>query len=374
MRTTPVVLLAATAAACAVPTDDAAPDRPDGGALALSTDDARVPPRGCTVTTSCVDGKPLARVACLSVPSGHVVHNHERRFENQGRHVYYDIADPWEGEHVAGMCPAEVPLLDPGSCQIFRMQVDLPDACQGRWYEATGLPVAIPNLESVSSDLIAAPRPAALVEVDVAHTWRDYIYAELAPPGRDPVVLHNYQLGLTPDLRRRYFVSDVSTGQVPRWSLRVTDGSDDEDGALRGFRVRPVARCESSAACQHLDTTCRTSDIGSSARDVPDRGTVEATLFVDEAGVTGEVLVDVWLDHARSNDLEITLRAPDGRTAHVWERAGGDSTFPRTRTFAVGDLAGVARQGTWRLTVHDRRAGVTGRLSGFQVRTSPICL
>jgi hypothetical protein len=99
MRTTPVVFLAATAAACAVPTDDAAPDRPDGGALALSTDDARVPPRGCTVTTSCVDGEPLARVACLSVPSGHVVHNHERRFENQGRHVYYDIADPWEGEH-----------------------------------------------------------------------------------------------------------------------------------------------------------------------------------------------------------------------------------------------------------------------------------
>jgi subtilisin-like proprotein convertase family protein len=377
MRVVIVVSMLVLGAACADPVDAPPELGPDAGASADPVTDKAATSQCFLESPTCSRGEARVEVRCeLTWTPGQPapeVHTHHQRLAAGSGLVRYPIDEPWTGEHVVGICPPGADLLDPARCQIKRLPVTLPSACSYPWRADTGTPIALPSAGMLARSLFGGRRRGAIVEVDVEHPRRDDLGAAVMDPWSRSHVIHDFEPGLTPDLRRRVFVEQTEVRSAPSWTLRVTDGSGAATGTLRGWRVKPVALCESDAACPHLGTTCRTSDHGGAARAIPDRGTLEQTLVVDEPGVAGHVLVDLDIDHPRARDLEILLRAPDGRTTHLWERTGTGG-FPASLGELVGDLAGASRQGTWTLIVHDRAVGQTGTLRGWDVKTTPVCL
>jgi subtilisin-like proprotein convertase family protein len=361
-------------AACADPVDAVDEAGPDAGAAAAEGVAGKAATSQCFLEApTCSRGEVRCELHWTPGQPPPEVHTHHERLAAGNGLVRYSIGEPWTGEHVVGICPPGVTLLDPARCRIQRLQVTLPSACSYPWRADQATPIAIPGEGTLTRTLYGGRRRGAIVEVDVAHPSRDDLGATVTDPWRRAHVIHDFEPGLTPDLRRRVFVEQFEAHSSPAYTLRVTDGSRDGTGTLRGWRVKPVALCESSAACPHLGTTCRTSDDSGPSRAIPDGGTLEQTLIVDEPGVAGYVMVDLDIDHARARDLEVLLRAPDGRTTHLWERTGTGG-FPSTLGRFVGDLAGVSRRGTWTLVVHDRAAGQTGTLRGWQLQTTPVCL
>jgi subtilisin-like proprotein convertase family protein len=378
MRAPIVVSMALLAsAACADPVDGLDELGPDAAAASDPVATKAATSQCFLESPTCSRGEARVDVRCeLTWTPGQPppeVHTHHERLAAGSGLVRYTIEEPWTGEHVVGICPPGADLLDGARCRIQRLQVTLPAACSYPSRADMATPLAIPSAGTLTRSLLGGRRRGAIVEVDVAHPSRADLGASVLDPWAGVHVIHHFEPGLTPDLRRRAFVELAEVRSSPGWTLRVTDGDGAATGTLRGWQLKPVALCESDAACPHLGTTCRTSDHGGAARAIPDRGTLEQTLVVDEPGVAGHVLVDLDIDHPRARDLEILLRAPDGRTTHLWERTS-IGAFPSSPDEFVGDLAGVSRRGTWTLIVHDRAAGQTGTLRGWDLRTTPVCL
>jgi WD40 repeat protein len=89
-------------------------------------------------------------------------------------------------------------------------------------------------------------------------------------------------------------------------------------------------------------------------------------LFVDEPGRAGSFQFRVTVDHPRTSDLLVRLRAPSGAAAEValLPRDGVLEQFAFTASADNGlaRLADEAITGQWELTVFDRLSGETGRL------------
>ncbi len=83
--------------------------------------------------------------------------------------------------------------------------------------------------------------------------------------------------------------------------------------------------------------------------------------------VTG-VTVSLNVTHTWIGDLLITLTAPDGRVATVWNRAGG-SADNIVGDFDLGSaFNGLNTKGIWTLTVKDLATGDTGTLNQWQLK------
>jgi subtilisin-like proprotein convertase family protein len=94
-------------------------------------------------------------------------------------------------------------------------------------------------------------------------------------------------------------------------------------------------------------------------------------LFVDEPGRAGQFQLRLTVDHRRTSDLLIRLRAPSGAAAEVSlaERAGGLEQFVYMASADNGlaRLADESITGQWELTVFDRLSGETGRLVSWGI-------
>jgi len=89
-------------------------------------------------------------------------------------------------------------------------------------------------------------------------------------------------------------------------------------------------------------------------------------LFVDEPGLAGMFQLTVTVEHGRTSDLLVRLRAPSGATAEVGlgRRDGGLEQFIFTASVQNGllRLADESILGQWEVTVFDRLSGESGRL------------
>jgi len=99
---------------------------------------------------------------------------------------------------------------------------------------------------------------------------------------------------------------------------------------------------------------------------------LERTLRVEGGGSAGELELSVALAHPKSAELTLTLTAPSGASATLTlpPNAAQDDNYvldarPGTPLAALAD---EERQGEWRLTLLDRRAGNAGSLVGWGLR------
>jgi len=100
---------------------------------------------------------------------------------------------------------------------------------------------------------------------------------------------------------------------------------------------------------------------------IPDLGSVSATLALPAGLLTDRVEVDLWVQHAKIGQLQVTLTSPDGTQSLLMHNPGTSQsnllfTFSSTRDW--GELSG----GNWTLTVADTVAGTTGTLAGWAIR------
>jgi subtilisin-like proprotein convertase family protein len=378
MKTTILLSSAVLAFGCvddriAVEADGGTSDQVQGTFARATVDRCRVTSVTCSAAVFSCTGLP---------PGGDLV--------DQWRRVYpvdasgartYTINNPWNGRYATGSCPpGAAGNVDAGfgGCEVELDDVTLPATCNTGTQRSEATPVSIPGNDpagiGVELGVIAAPRrPRMLLDVDVYHPNRgDLGVRVLRPNGGAPVTLHDYTGGGLDDLQRRYIVdSPVTTNG--RWTLIAADGSRPGTGIVRSWSLRPVAACAASLACDAgLTEYCVASDVATMNRTIPDEGAVEATVDIAKAGLAGRIRLSVDIEHGRASDLEISLRAPGGRLAKVWERAGGSSDFV-SETFEVDHLAGVPRSGTWRLQVRDRSSGEVGTLRRLELRIEPAC-
>ncbi|HZF31690.1 MAG TPA: AAA-like domain-containing protein [Gammaproteobacteria bacterium] len=93
---------------------------------------------------------------------------------------------------------------------------------------------------------------------------------------------------------------------------------------------------------------------------------------VDDDGSAGPFELTVAVRHPASNELQLTIAAPNGATATVRAPLGAaDQTeelvFSAAEGSTLAALADENRRGVWRLTVVDRRSGNAGSLTGWKL-------
>jgi subtilisin family serine protease len=109
---------------------------------------------------------------------------------------------------------------------------------------------------------------------------------------------------------------------------------------------------------------------------IPD-ATGSATATTTVSGFTGFLsTVEVWveIDHPDPRQLRLTLTGPDGASVVLQDRSGSlerpiNVVYGRTESslFPLTAFRGRPANGTWKLTVQDLVAGVTGRILHFSV-------
>ncbi|MFL5340207.1 MAG: S8 family serine peptidase [Gemmataceae bacterium] len=126
---------------------------------------------------------------------------------------------------------------------------------------------------------------------------------------------------------------------------------------------------------------------------IPDRGKVTSTLGVNSDLTIGRLSVKLSITHPKDSDLKITLTAPWGASFVLTNREGGsghnyNTVFDDRATTPIGKgtapflgwfkpeqtlaaSAGKNARGTWTLTVEDRAAGNTGKLTGWSITVEP---
>ena len=143
------------------------------------------------------------------------------------------------------------------------------------------------------------------------------------------------------DWDRGQIVGVDETQRLYRLPLTAVDGSGTDRGPVN---ARPLT--SSLTALQHVGVT---------------RG-----FFVDEPGRAASLQLRLTVEHGRTSDLLVRLRAPSGAAAELGlpRRDGGLEQFVFTGSVQNGlmSLAGESIIGQWELTVFDRLSGESGRL------------
>jgi subtilisin-like proprotein convertase family protein len=188
----------------------------------------------------------------------------------------------------------------------------------------------------------------------------------LIAPSGDAVVLHDRQGGRADNLRRTYDV--LSTPQLRSligksitgdWTLHVQDLARRDRGHLTGwgFEIRGLV-----TDTIHLEQ--------SPGRTIPDRDPNGITQRINTtaAGRIGDISAFVDITHTYIRDLIVTLTSPEGTSAHLHYRSGGDAdniikTYTAATVPGLGDMAGQRIRGTWRLKVADVAAADLGKLN-----------
>jgi hypothetical protein len=141
-------------------------------------------------------------------------------------------------------------------------------------------------------------------------------------------------------------------------ALTVAAGPDLVGATIPGDRLRPTqvrtARVQAGRRADNLN--------------IPDNNTGGAissfVLDVPTDAVVTNIDVTAELNHPRAADLEIAIKAPDGRE-HLVVAPGRlpNNTGPLPIAYSTAGLAGVAASGSWQLLVRDRVANVGGVVS-----------
>ena len=129
---------------------------------------------------------------------------------------------------------------------------------------------------------------------------------------------------------------------------------------------------------------------GDVPQSIPDRSTIESSLFVPDSLTIGDIDVELDISHTRDQDLDVYLIAPDLTRIQLFTDVGGggdnfsgttlDDEAPNSITAGTapftgsyrpeGDLAafdGKDAQGEWKLEISDDKRRQTGTLNSWSI-------
>ncbi|MGH3738208.1 MAG: choice-of-anchor B family protein [Micromonosporaceae bacterium] len=228
-------------------------------------------------------------------------------------------------------------------------------SCSG----TNGNDVAISDHATVNSPITISgcsgnASATATVDVNIQHTYIGDLVVSLVAPDGTAYTLHNRAGGSADNIVKTYTVDLSSEAANGTWNLRVQDAASQDTGKidtwtlnLGGGTPPPPPDCG-----------------GTNGNDVAisDHTTVESPITV--SGCTGNAsatsTVAVTIQHTYIGDLIVTLVAPDGSTYTLHNRAGG-SADNINKTYTV-NLSAEARNGTWKLRVHDAASQDIGKI------------
>lgn len=119
----------------------------------------------------------------------------------------------------------------------------------------------------------------------------------------------------------------------------------------------------------------------SASAPIPDPGPVSSVLAVPVPGeladVVGDVEVEVGVTHPERAELKLTLIAPDGTSAVLFDHAPGgaglsgvfDASLAPREPLAA--FVGAKLSGSWRLAIEDTVSGNAGSLDSWRIRLRP---
>jgi hypothetical protein len=108
-----------------------------------------------------------------------------------------------------------------------------------------------------------------------------------------------------------------------------------------------------------------------SPKAIPDNSAsgISSTIDVPDSLTVKALALELKITHSYIGDLKITL-SHDGKTATVWDRAGG-SGQNISQSFSLSDFNGLQASGAWTLTVVDSAAQDTGTLDSWKLVITP---
>lgn len=129
------------------------------------------------------------------------------------------------------------------------------------------------------------------------------------------------------------------------------------------LRLATIAVAATLFRCSCSEPTLSIGATASDRADIPlvDNGSSERSLMVRDSGRLVRATVEVVVEHARPEELELMLTSPSGTNLALEGRLAEGCNFYR---FAIPLIAlqGEEAQGTWRLRVIDGKPGTLGRL------------
>ncbi len=227
---------------------------------------------------------------------------------------------------------------------------------------------------SIDQDAIIA---GAKVTIDISHSYRGDLQVTLLTPWSDAIVLHQRVQGdSTDDIRRTIDESDVQAlatlhGRSTRgeWRLLVQDLAPVDVGTLNHWAL------EFAAVEQHRESVILEEMPGIHIPDNDPQG-IERILTANAPGNVGSVEISVDITHTWIEDLRIAIRSPAGKEVVLHDETGGSAddivkTYTPDTTSDLGNLAGDAIGGDWKLHVSDRAGQDFGKLNSWRIVIHP---
>ena len=236
---------------------------------------------------------------------------------------------------------------DDGEIRTFESspELSIPDN------EASGVSDTI----TVSDDM---PIGSLKVAVEIDHSYIGDLRVVLEKDGVT-VPLHDRVGGGADDIHKTYEVTDFAGGSAKgTWTLHVSDHAGWDKGKLKSWNLVV------SSTPAEIPTEYAAQDTPISIPDNDDDG-ILSTLNVSEAGVAGNVRVEIALTHTYIGDLTLTL-SHGGASQVLHGREGGSANDIR-KTFETPAFSGAPIEGEWTLQVTDEAGWDVGTLDAWKI-------
>ncbi len=273
-------------------------------------------------------------------------------------------------------------ISDPGPAMNFKTKLFRDDAGVQtvRGESAPGASIPDNQIEGIF-DTISVDEDAIIagveVTLDIAHTYQGDLRVALLAPWGDAILLHQRQGGGVDNIQRVITEADLPSlanlhGRSTQgdWRLQVQDLAPADTGTLNHWAL------EFTAATQAQGPVVLEEAAGTHIPDNDPAG-IQRSLSTQAAGAAGSVEVSVDITHTWIGDLRISLRSPVGTEVILHDRSGGNAdnivkTYTAATTPALGNLAGQAIAGDWRLHVSDHAGEDMGKLNSWRVMIHPV--
>ncbi|MEG4104109.1 proprotein convertase P-domain-containing protein, partial [Microcoleus sp. Pol17C6] len=154
--------------------------------------------------------------------------------------------------------------------------------------------------------------------------------------------------------------------------------------------TNPKIEVDSNQPPKSKTTEVKTYTSNDTNLSIPDLGTLFSTLAIPDRGSILDLNIQLGITHERSNDIDVFLKSPDGKSVKLFANVGGNSnklgkvtlnddaslpisaiSNPNATIFRPeGNLStfnGLDLSGTWTLEVRDTNKQKTGTLKSWSM-------
>lgn len=240
--------------------------------------------------------------------------------------------------------------------------------------------------------LLQAPVNLALADGSAIELGQPQsVVLTLSNPGNSPVTLHSLTLALPSGLQAdpyQWQTSTLAAGASMNTTLRLQAQSPLACGDVAELPLTlgltgasPSERQWQQSLSLPIGTPVIARASGQAqtlkdAQSTDEKGLSQASLVMarSDARVSGELLLNIDLQHEALDELEIWLNSPSGTRVQIWDK--GHSPLPRLKGTFPTDLQslqslslfnGEPLAGQWTLEIVDNAPGKQGRLNSWSI-------